>query len=264
MAHVRSQPSRPLPARPFIPPCLSLCLQSVDANIMLTYRSSCSSARDVHNPHPHHRVRDAFFHPAPSRSEDTSNRETTNHHRRRSKVGPRAHAQVQGERERHLFYRKDVEPGRLVPHPVLLGPVGRSRPEAVSWRDGLHSDHPEAVLLGCADREGEEVLHCHSCQDLREIHERQGSGIDRLRSTRTRSNSGKTTPSTTTAARRGHRPAKHFWDPSDQRPERTPSTPSAYFIANTPSTSPDKHELAGGQFRLHTITGGIATTRCKR
>lgn len=183
------------------PPSLSLCVPPAVAKIVLTCWSSHRSARDVHNSHPHHRVRDPFLHPAPSRSEDTSNREAADHHRRRPEVGTRAHAQVQGERERYLFYRKDVEPGRPVPHTVLLGPVCRSRPEAVSWRYGIFSDHPEAVLLGCADRKREEILHRYSRQDLWEIHEWEGSGIDRVRSTRTRSDSGTTTPSTPTAAR---------------------------------------------------------------
>lgn len=56
-----------------------------------------ASARDVHNSHPHHRILDPFIHPAPSPSEKTGSPETTNHHRRRPKIGKSMHAQVQGE-----------------------------------------------------------------------------------------------------------------------------------------------------------------------
>jgi hypothetical protein len=66
------------------------------------------STRNIHNTHQNHRILDTSDSTSPPSSENAPVREAARHHRRSAQVWASAHAQVEGESERHVFYRKDV------------------------------------------------------------------------------------------------------------------------------------------------------------
>jgi hypothetical protein len=67
-----------------------------------------------------------------------------------------------------------------------LEPKGRrgGPAEELGWREGIHRDHQQAVLLGGRDCKREGVLHRQHGQDLQQVHQGRLSHLDWLQSHR--------------------------------------------------------------------------------
>lgn len=89
------------------------------------------SPRNIHHPHTHHRILLPSLVAAPAASANARHREASRHHSRRSQIGSGPPTQVQGEPERHVFDRQDLEPRRLIGYRILHRPSGPSKSSRV-------------------------------------------------------------------------------------------------------------------------------------